>query len=258
MRPWFYRFTPRAKSYLSWEQAIFKGQTKALLLSATEQADYQKYYDTPDNQFIVLPPGIDTKHKQPPDYWEQRALLRQKYGLTDKNKLLLSIGSGFKTKGLDRSLHLLAALPLSIKKDCQLWVVGQDKPHHYMRLAKKLGISHQVKFLGGRDDIPQLLWAADLLLHPAYRENTGTALLEAMVAGLPVLASDVCGYAHYINDYQMGAVIQSPYCIQQASKQLSALLTQEKPHWIKASQTINQADIFDRNRVVVDYLEQIK
>src|SRR5690606_16839832 len=50
----------------------------------------------------------------------------------------------------------------------------------------------------------------DLLIHPAYNENTGTVLLEAVVSGLPVLVSDVCGYAHYIAEANAGRVVPSP------------------------------------------------
>ena len=62
----------------------------------------------------------------------------------------------------------------------------------------------QVTFLGARDDVPQLLWGADLLLHPAYSEAAGLVLLEAMVAGVPVIASAVCGHAHYIGEHALG------------------------------------------------------
>jgi hypothetical protein len=51
------------------------------------------------------------------------------------------------------------------------------------------------------------LLGADLLIHPAYNENTGTVLLEAVVAGLPVLTTAVCGYAHYIAPRPMPAVV---------------------------------------------------
>ena len=67
-----------------------------------------------------------------------------------------------------------------------------------------------VEFLKGRSDIPRFLLGADLLIHPAYNENTGTVLLEALVAGLPVLVTDVCGYAHYITDANCGRVVPSP------------------------------------------------
>ncbi len=78
-------------------------------------------------------------------------------------------------------------------------------------MAKRLEIDQQVMILEGRDDIPKFLLGADLLVHPAYVENTGTVLLEAMVAGLPVLATDVCGYAHYVEDAQAGKLVPSPF-----------------------------------------------
>ena len=52
---------------------------------------------------------------------------------------------------------------------------------------------------------------AELLIHPAYNENTGTVLLEALVAGLPVLATAVCGYAHYIEEARGGRVVPEPF-----------------------------------------------
>jgi hypothetical protein len=73
-----------------------------------------------------------------------------------------------------------------------------------------LGLGDNVQFLKGRSDIPRFLLGADLLIHPAYNENTGTVLLEALVAGLPVLVS-VCGYAHYIAEADSGLVLDEPF-----------------------------------------------
>ena len=76
-------------------------------------------------------------------------------------------------------------------------------------MAVSLGLGERVDILQGRDDIPRFLLGADLLVHPAYNENTGTVLLEAVVAGLPVLTTAVCGYAHYILDAGAGVVLPS-------------------------------------------------
>ena len=80
-----------------------------------------------------------------------------------------------------------------------------------MKLAQKLDVDKQVHFLGGRSDVPHFLLAADLLVHPAYHENTGTVLLEAVISGLPVLTTDVCGYAHYLTEANAGIVLPSPF-----------------------------------------------
>ncbi len=76
-----------------------------------------------------------------------------------------------------------------MKKRTRLIAIGQDDPKPFLLQVKALGLSEQVQILKGRSDIPRFLLGADLLVHPAYNENTGTVLLEALVSGLPVLVS---------------------------------------------------------------------
>jgi UDP-glucose:(heptosyl)LPS alpha-1,3-glucosyltransferase len=68
-----------------------------------------------------------------------------------------------------------------------------------------------VTWFGGRDDVQRFLLGADLLLHPAYMESGGIVLLEAMIAGLPVIATDVCGFAPLIEEAAAGLVLASPF-----------------------------------------------
>ena len=100
-------------------------------------------------------------------------------------------------------------------------LVGSGKPAAYLKLAKKLGIAAQVSIVGGRDDVPQLLAAADLMLHPAYRESAGYTLLEAVVAGLPVLATETCGYAYHLQQANAGVVCPEPFSQSTLNKLLS-------------------------------------
>jgi UDP-glucose:(heptosyl)LPS alpha-1,3-glucosyltransferase len=102
-------------------------------------------------------------------------------------------------------------LPEALRARTRLIAIGQDEPTFFTRQAKSLGLADQVSILQGRSDIPRFLLGADLLVHPAYNENTGTVLLEALVAGLPVLCSAVCGYAHYIDEAQGGRVVPEPF-----------------------------------------------
>ena len=61
-----------------------------------------------------------------------------------------------------------------------------------------LGLADRISFLGHREDIPELMAAADLLVHPARHDTTGTVILEAVVNGLPVITTSTCGYAHHV------------------------------------------------------------
>ena len=89
------------------------------------------------------------------------------------------VGSGFRTKGVDRAIEGLAKLQSTESNKTQLVVVGHGKSDSYQRLARSLGVGDRVHMLGGRADVPEWMLAADLLVHPARNENTGTVLLEA-------------------------------------------------------------------------------
>jgi len=208
-----YRLSGRYRHFAAYERAVFapESRTEILMISQVQQPFFEKHYATPASRFHLLPPGIARDRRAPPEAPAIRAAFRAEFGLGDDDLLLLQIGSGFKTKGLDRSLQALAHLPEDLRGRTRLIAIGQDEPSQFQRMAAGLGLAGQVDILAGRDDIPRFLLGADLLVHPAYNENTGTVLLEALVAGLPVLCSAVCGYAHYIDEAAGGRVIPEPF-----------------------------------------------
>ena len=244
------RLTPRFRQFREFERAVFGEKTQLLMISANEIPVFQHYYGTPDSHFHLLPPGIRRDRIMPPDYRERRARFRREWELCSADKMVLLVGSGFRTKGLDRAIEALAALAPEQLCRTRLVVVGQDKSEQFVAQARRLGVAGRVSFLQGRDDIPEFLWGADLLIHPAYRENTGTVLLEAMVAGLPVLTTDVCGYAHYVNDHDMGAVIRSPFVQGALNRALSALLFDRgDDDWReRGARFASEADIYEMPR----------
>ena len=221
-----YRRFGRYRHFAAYERAVFapESRTEILMISSLQQPFFEKHYGTPKERFHLLPPGISTDRRAPANAAEIRADFRREFGLAEDDLLLLQVGSGFKTKGLDRSLKALANLPPDLQTRTRLIVIGQDDPRIFLRQAAALGVSERLSILPGRDDIPRFLLSADLLIHPAYNENTGTVLLEALVAGLPVLATAVCGYAHYIEEADAGLVIADPFEQKQMDGQLAHML----------------------------------
>jgi UDP-glucose:(heptosyl)LPS alpha-1,3-glucosyltransferase len=213
-RNWLYRLGSRYRHFSAYERAVFgpESETEILLISETEKAKFKKYYHTSERRMHMLPPGISRDRRAPADAHLRRGRTRKALGLADADHVLLFVGSGFIKKGLDRAIRTLAVLRDSKPgQSIHLFVVGQDKERRFRRLAKSLAVSEFISFLGGRDDIPDLLLAADALIHPALDEAAGIVLLEALVAGLPVLVTDVCGYAHHITAARAGQVIDSPF-----------------------------------------------
>jgi UDP-glucose:(heptosyl)LPS alpha-1,3-glucosyltransferase len=208
-----YRLSGRYRHFAAYERAVFgpASSTEILMISALQQPLFIKHYGTPAERFHLLPPGIAADRRAPPNATAIRQDFRKEFSLGDDDLLLVQIGSGFKTKGLDRSLQALAALPPELKARTRLIAIGQDEPRPFLKQIRLLGLENQVGILKGRDDIPRFLLGADLLIHPAYNENTGTVLLEAVVAGLPVLTTAACGYARYIEEASAGRVIPQPF-----------------------------------------------
>jgi UDP-glucose:(heptosyl)LPS alpha-1,3-glucosyltransferase len=209
----FYRLSPRYRQLVAFEKAVFGNgqQTQVLLIAPKQQSLFVEHYQTELSRFHLLPPGISKDRIAPPNAGEIRKKLRDLFHVPPHHFLLLFIGSGFKTKGLDRAIYALSALPSSLKRTCHLFVIGDDHPRDFQRLAHQLNVHDQVHFLGGRPDVPQFLLSGDLLLHPAYHENTGTVLLEALASGLPVLTVDACGYADHVKKARAGVVLSSPF-----------------------------------------------
>ena len=228
--PAIYKLTRRYKGRYSFEEAVFgvKSQTLILSLSEQQKSEYQEHYFTPNKRFHLLPPTLDASFSPITDRVTQKEKLRAELGLPINNLLLMFIGSGFRTKGLARAITALAGLPIDLQQRSSLIVVGHDDDEkQYRKQADRASVSQQVLFLGGRSrqEIPKLLAAGDLMVHPAHNENTGTVLLEAIAAGLPVLATDVCGYAHHIKAAEAGIVLDSPFDQKALNTRLASMLT---------------------------------
>jgi UDP-glucose:(heptosyl)LPS alpha-1,3-glucosyltransferase len=234
-RGWLYRLSGRYRFFAAAEMAVMRADSdcRILLLSPREKEIFQRWYHTPDQRFHLLPPSIPTQSFALIDRAGARARLLAEFGLPADASILLMVGSAFVRKGLDRAIRGLAALPETTRSNTWLLAVGEDKAAPMMRIAAKLGVSERVIIAEqGRPDIPQLMKAADLLVHPARSELAGIVLIEAMTAGLPVLVTEVCGYASHVAAAGAGLVLPSPYSQPAFDSALRRMLeSAERPQW---------------------------
>lgn len=259
---WLYRLGNRYKYFYAAERSVFApdSKTEILIISAVQKPIFQRYYGTPEERFHLLAPGISKDRQAPENALWRRSVFRQKIHLQEDDLLMLLIGSGFKTKGVDRALLAMRSLPTNLLAHTRFIVIGQDNPRQFNSYAKKLELGKYVTILAGREDIPDFLLGADLLIHPAYNENTGTVLLEAMVAGLSVLATDVCGYAHYIEEAEAGVVIKSPFSQRVLNEALVAMLDskEKRRQWQENGlKFAASADIYSMPEQAVELIELI-
>lgn len=256
-----YRLLPRYRHFLDYERAVFApaAHSQILMISALQRPLFERHHGTPAARFHDLPPGVDRSRRAPPgvEAAAMRAAFRAEFGLAGDQPLLLLVGSGFRNKGLDRVLRGLAALPPTLAS-ARLFVLGQDHPAAFQRLARKLGVGERVRFFAGRDDVPRFLQGADLLVHPAYSENTGTVLLEALVAGLPVLTTANCGYAHFVAESGAGYVLPEPFRQTEFDAALTTLLAGDRAALRqRALAWAQHADVYRLPERAAELIEQL-
>lgn len=121
---------------------------------------------------------------------EIRVSTRDSLGIARDAPVILAVGRLEPVKGL---IHLLNALPLIAPKapGVVVLIAGKDgSAGHDLRKAA-MGSPCEVRWLGHRSDVPDLLAAADVLCFPSMREGSPGTLIEALAVGCPVVATDI-------------------------------------------------------------------
>lgn len=216
---------PRYRTMLKLEEEVFssRSRTKILYIVDTQKEEYRKIYGTPEERFFYLPPGIDKSCALPEDFQEKREKKRHEILVDPELTLIVLVGANLLTKGADRLLDVFARLPQKLQRKCRIYLAGSITEKKCRALAEKRRIIDRVIFGGARKDVPELLLAADLMVHPAREEATGTVLVEALTMGLPVVCSGACGYSSYVRD-SGNIVLPEPYSHEELLAALISLL----------------------------------
>lgn len=207
-----YKLTPRYRLFSRMERAVFAPDSKTHIMFISRQAkeEYQEVYGTPEARFHELPPGLNKERIRSALNEETRAQVRHELAVSEQDRLLLMVGSDFKRKGVDRAIRAVAALPVELRRHVKLAVIGKGKSEPLQKLAQELQVGDRVLFLGPQQNVPRYLAAADMLLHLALSETAGNAIVEGLVAGLPVLVTRSCGFYFHVQEAQAGMVVGDP------------------------------------------------
>lgn len=178
------------------EKAVFSPESSTYIFYlVTPQINaFFGAYGTQPARFLRLPPGMNPACGRVPNPDEVRVRKRAELGLKENERLAISAAHDMLLKGVDRTLTAYADLPPERRARLRLFITGFLGREQCEKQAAELGISARVIFDGGRPDLPELLCAADYLVHPARREAAGSILIEAVASGLPVVCTEVCGF----------------------------------------------------------------
>jgi glycosyltransferase involved in cell wall biosynthesis len=122
----------------------------------------------------------------------RRNRARKQLGLSEDDEVVVSVGRQEFQKGQKFLLQAMAEL-VARRPRIRLLIAGRhgNASTELSAEHRRLGLGNKVRFLGYREDVPEILASADLFVFPSLYEGAGGALIEAMGLGLPVVASDI-------------------------------------------------------------------
>lgn len=128
--------------------------------------------------------------------------------IADANHRILFVGRLCQQKNPELLLSAWRRLPESLRQTAELWLVG-DGPlrESVQRMAAQDAFADRIRLTGPRDDIPELMQSASLLVLPSRWEGMPNVVLEAMAASLPVVATNVDGTQELLKDGESGWLV---------------------------------------------------
>jgi glycosyltransferase involved in cell wall biosynthesis len=160
----------------------------------------------PESKIEVVLPGLDLDAFGRTD---QRSQVRTELGVEDSEHLVLYVGRLRTVKGVEYGIRAFAKA-FAQNPRLKLALAGEgDQRNHLESLSAELGIENNVKFLGARNDLPNVLSACDSVIMPSLTEGFPRVAIEAMASAKPVIATRVGGTPEAIIHNQSGILVPS-------------------------------------------------
>lgn len=200
------------------EYRVMQIANQIIAATPAEEEQLITLYDADPAKISIIPPGVDLNRFQPID----KKTAKQRVGIPCGDANILFAGRIEPLKGVDTMLRAMALLqqrcPVIVENCCMAIVGGDpwaddldDEMARLQQLRNDLDIHDLVVFLGAKDQeiLPNYYAAAEMVVMPSHYESFGMVALEAMAMGTPVIASEVGGLAHLVQDGQTGFHVPS-------------------------------------------------
>ncbi|MCR8645187.1 glycosyltransferase family 4 protein [Paenibacillus sp. N1-5-1-14] len=152
------------------------------------------------DRITVVPYGYDIHDL------ERKMLLPTPIQRPQNKKVMITPARLTQVKGIHVLLKALHKLK-SVRDDWHCWIVGDGELREVLeKQMHDYGLQQQVQFLGFRDDVPALLAQSDIFVLPSIHDNQPLSVIEAQLAGKPVIVSSGGGLPEMVSHLQHGMV----------------------------------------------------
>jgi glycosyltransferase involved in cell wall biosynthesis len=195
-------YPPGARAvYLAMERALARRSHTVIHVSASQAAAARPLGLAPADRARVIVNGIDAARVEATLLPRERA--RAELGVPEAGAVLGTVARFDPVKGLEVLLEAAARLP-----DATLVLIGDGPQAHTLRArAQRLGVEARVVFAGARPDASRWFAALDAYVSASRGEGLPLALVEAMAAGLPVVASHGGGHVDTVAHGETGTLV---------------------------------------------------
>jgi len=175
----------RRKIMTSW---VKRYATKIVANSQSGMIAYMGSQWKSDPRTKIIYGAIDTR---PFQIKYDRAEVLSEFGISASSQVVIHVGNFNHAKNHE-ALIRIAKRVVDARNEVHFLLVGDGELlSHIKELVKENNLCENIHFAGHRSDVPRLLLASNCFLFPSKREGLPGALLEALAAGLPVVASDI-------------------------------------------------------------------
>ncbi|MBS6577749.1 glycosyltransferase [Parabacteroides goldsteinii] len=182
--------------------------TDVIITITQEDFDFTKKHFSHAKTFFVNGIGVDTERFKCKLSHTQRVEYRNQLNIPIEATVLIYCAELIQNKN---QKLLIDSLNMALRKKSKIYLllVGIDHNNgEYEKYAKSLGVNSHVRFLGWRNDIAQLYNASDICVASSIREGFGLNLVEAMLCGMPVIATNNSGHASIIKEGYNGSLVE--------------------------------------------------
>jgi glycosyltransferase involved in cell wall biosynthesis len=206
-------------AYISTSHGFFRRRLGRKLLPAWGQRviaisplvaeELETLHRVPRQKVRVIFNGLNIKERRKRVLEQNPPQIRRKLGIPEKSFVIGSVSRLVRDKGHEYLVEAAGKL----KKEFPgifLLIVGEGRERAVLeKLAKKNGLSQQSLFISSAPEIVEFLSVMDVFVHPAvYREGFGLVILEAMIAKVPVIATDIWSINTIIRDHLNGFLVE--------------------------------------------------